>query len=49
LKALRIDITPKEVGELFDRFDNGTGKLGYKEYLDLLGFKNAATTSQRER
>ena len=39
LKVLRVDVSSREIDDLFRRFDvDGDGRLGYNEYLSLLGF-----------
>ena len=50
MKSLRIDVSPQEMDDLFKRFDtDGDGRLGYSEYLKLLGFNsvNALAASRR--
>ena len=39
LKVLRVDVSSREIDDLFRRFDtDGDGRLGYAEYLEFLGF-----------
>ena len=51
MKTLRIDVSSQEMDDLFHRFDtDGDGRLGYAEYLQLLGFNSAnAPTATRRR
>ena len=39
LKVLRVDVSSREIDDLFRRFDvDGDGRMGYSEYLSFLGF-----------
>ena len=51
MKTLRIDVSSQEMDDLFHRYDtDGDGRLGYAEYLQLLGFNSAnAPTATRRR
>ena len=50
LKKLRIDISSRDVDDLFRRFDvDNNGRLNYNEYLELLGFKNSSRDLLRDR
>ena len=43
LKVLRIDVSSREIDDLFRRFDtDGDGRMGYTEYLAFLGFNKDA-------
>ena len=40
LKVLRVDVSSREIDDLFREYDaDGDGRLGYSEYLQLLGKK----------
>ena len=40
LKVLRVDVSSREIDDLFREYDtDGDGRLGYSEYLQLLGTK----------
>ena len=50
LKKLRIDISSRDIDDLFRRFDvDNNGRLNYNEYLELLGFKNSSRDLLRDR
>lgn len=50
LKKLRVDISSRDVDDLFRRFDvDNNGRLNYNEYLALLGFKNSSRDLSRDR
>ena len=39
MDTLRVNVTPSEVRQLFERFDTGRRGLDYKEFMDLIGFQ----------
>ena len=50
MKALGIQVSGQEMDDLFKRFDTDRdGKLGYAEYLQLLGYKSVNTPALSSR
>ena len=50
MKTLGIQVSGQEMDDLFKRFDTDRdGKLGYAEYLQLLGYKSVNTPAVSSR
>lgn len=41
LSVLRVSISPRDIGLLFERFDTNRNGLDYKEFIDLIGFPSS--------